>query len=416
MRSFICLVLGFIVSVSSVGCNCVQRSHYDPQTGMIYPTQFQRPKLFAKKKKHDAATCPLCNPHGVAGNQGHSHDGHTHHSDGHIQNGQPHQQGQGHNHDPNLPYLPLPVLQGIEPVSGVSQNGSGVVHAGHIEHAYHDGRNGQIVQAGHRSRCSCAAPNPVPVRTKPSCGHNHSHHKDSHKSGCTCGKNCKCGQQGHGHCGANRTPQYRTPQHNCGGQASNCGNCGGFISSSCCSPCEVVSPCDTCAGSIVSGGIISSGCSTCGTSMPSTYVSGLNGTEIGNGFVANGGTFEGTVIPGHVANGDCPTCQTANSVTTPGPLFHGETIPGQIEPQPEPAKVPASDYEEPLPAKPAQQNSSAIRRFVPVPTKDVSVEGEFVQPNRLNPTTMMLPSGSQNANETRHVHWTPSSVPVFELQ
>jgi hypothetical protein len=404
MRSFVCVVLGFIVSVTSVGCNCFQGRQYDPATGMVYPSSFKRPSLFSKfgkKKKHDAATCPLCNPHGVVNNDphGHSHDGHSH--DGHAQ---------PHVHHPGSPNLPVPVSEyGITPVSGVNGDGSGIVQAGHhVEHAHHNGGRGQVTQAGHNG-CSCAAPNPVPVHNvKRNCSGNQ-------KGGCSCGKSCHCGN--HGQCGANRTPQ-----HSSSGHKHNCGNCGGYISSGCNSPCEVVGPCDTFASPVVNGGIISGGCSTCGTA--GSHVSSFGGSVVSDGVIYDGGTYEGTVIPGQIVSdqvtfGDhsnCPTCN-ANKSGTPGPLFNGEKIPGQIEPHPEPAKVPpAADYDEKSDAGLKPGNATRTILPVPTPTKDVSVEDEFIEPNRLNPTTMMIPSIPVQKSQTRHVHWTPSSVPVFEVE
>lgn len=376
MRSYVCVVLGFMVSALALGCNSVQRSHYDPETGMIYPAKFQRPSLFAKKKPHDAATCPLCNPHGV-------------HGDEHG--------------------------NGIQQTSGMHSHGSGIEHAGYnVEHAHHNGSyNGQVVHTGHSANCTCAAPRPVAVpssKRPATCGH---------KDGCKCGNNCRCGQQGH--CGANQVPHQ-----NCGGQVNNCGNCGGHIASPCCSPCESMGgyPSEMYHGPMMEGGMMSSGCAGCGT--PGSYVSGYGGSSMHDGFAMDGHQFEGTVIPGQGMHGfqsNCPTCNTSNSSMTPGPLFNGESIPGEgIQPQPEPAKVPpASDYDEkPMPGSGSgtPPNNNTTRSPVPYPTprRDVQGDGEFIEPSRLNPTTMMIPNRPAQSSQNRHVHWTPSSGPIFEIE
>jgi hypothetical protein len=136
----------------------------------------------------------------------------------------------------------------------------------------------------------------------------------------------------------------------------------------------------------------------------------------------DGATFEGTVIPGQIISGEiigdhsnCPTCNAQGNGTI-GPLFNGEKIPGKIDPQPEPAKVPPAEYDEK--GDTGLQPGNATRTLVPVPTpaKGVSVEGKFVEPNRLNPTTMMIPTLPHQGSKTRHVHWTPSSVPIFDIE
>ncbi|MBI1312408.1 hypothetical protein GC176_14045 [bacterium] len=138
---------------------------------------------------------------------------------------------------------------------------------------------------------------------------------------------------------------------------STCSSCGGFVESA-----PISSGCSGCSGGVVSG------CSSCGGGMTSGDV-----------------IYDGSSYPTEgFGSGGCSACQGA----TIGPMYEGETIPGDAAGQPvNPAQAP-----------PAETESSSV----PGPPTT------FVTPGP--ESTMMIPAFVEQPQPARQVHWVPSSL------
>lgn len=479
MQFSIRFVPAFILLLTAAGCNCCYQPGYYAPNGLAYaptlrPPAFQPlPKptwLGSRSKKHDPATCPLCNSH-ASSSPGPApyqqplavpHNGEFIHDDGAI--GHSHGAEGFHQHYPDQPVQ----LNGIVPTSYTdgSHSESGVRHASHESHDH-----------GAQGGCGCGSP------------------------GCRSGCNGNCGHS-KGQCGADRNRKGGCgPQHthkptcsgakNCGcGAPSNCG-CSGVVSN--------YGPCMTCdsfegfsmggEGFPMSGTVIDSGCSTCGTSfggngismgsvIPGTMMNGeiisggmIPGEVIGDGVIFDGSIVNGGSYPGttYATDKPCPNCGKNHSTKmTPMPegRLHEEATPGEVTPGTlRPHTTPAQPYDEkatsggaagPATEKqtvPATNDPSATSipeafpssfgsprtteeslptihppagearaKTTPTswrtsgsrPAQIQNSAGEFHEPvpassGSIQPTTLMIPT-IPDRDDTRHVHWIPGNA------